>query len=120
MRKTPKQKQNRTERKPGLFDGQFEDEFHEDSHVHLDILGEEIVAVGAVVKHDLVEGGRAELQHLAVVIAAVLVFAYDPLTDGELLHGSLGALWWDRKWELSSKASPRAVIKHDGWVFTQL
>lgn len=97
MRKTPKQKQNGTERKPGLFDGQFAEEFHEDSHVHLDILGEEIVAVGAVVKHNLVEGGRAELQHLAVVIAAVLVFAYDPLTDGELLHGSLGALWRDRK-----------------------
>lgn len=73
------------------------EELREESLAHLDVLGEEIVAVGAVVKHHLVEGGRAELQHLAVVIAAVLVFAYDPLAYGELLHGSLAALWRDRK-----------------------
>lgn len=74
-----------------------EEEIWEESGGHLNVLGEEIVAVGAVVKHDLVEGGRGELQHLAVVVAAVLVFAYDPLTDGELLHCSLAALWRDRK-----------------------
>lgn len=81
----------------GRWNGQDEEELWEESGGHLDVLGEKIVAVGAVVKHDLVEGGRAELQHLAVVVAAVLVFAYDPLTDGELLHRSLAALWRDRK-----------------------
>lgn len=95
----------------------YKQEFWEKSRIHLDVLGEEIVAVGAVVKHDLIEGGRAELQHLAVVVAAILVFAYDPLTYGELLHCSLAALWRDRKWALSSKAS--SVIKDDGWVFTE-
>lgn len=99
---------------PSLSD---EEESWEGSRIHLDVLREEIVAVGAVVKHDLVEGGRAELQHLAVVVAAVLVFAYDPLTNGELLHCSLAALWRDRKWELLSKAS--SVIRDNGWVFTE-
>lgn len=80
-----------------MFNVPDEEEIWKEARVHLDVLGEEIVAVGAVVKHDLVEGGRAKLQHLAVVVAAVLVFAYDPLTYGELLHCSLAALWRDRK-----------------------
>lgn len=96
MRTTLRQKQTCV-LEPSLFDVQNEEEIWEEARVHLDVLGEEIVAVGAVVKHDLVEGGRAELQHLAVVVAAVLVFAYDPLTYGELLHCSLAALWRDRK-----------------------
>lgn len=65
--------------------------------VYLNVLGEEIVAVGAVVKHNLVEGGRAQLQHLAVVITAVLIFTYHPLAHRELLHRSLVALWSTRK-----------------------
>lgn len=67
------------------------------SLVYLNVLGEEIVAVGAIVKHNLVEGGRAQLQHLAVVITAVLIFTYHPLAHCELLHRSLVALWSTRK-----------------------
>lgn len=55
----------------------------------LDVLWEQIVAVGAVVKDDLVEGGGAELLHLAVVIAPVFVFADHPLPNRQIPHGRL-------------------------------
>lgn len=45
----------------------------------LNVLWEQIVAVGAVVKHDLVEGGGAQFLHLAVVIAAIFVLTDHPL-----------------------------------------
>lgn len=55
----------------------------------LDVLWEQIVAVGAVVKHDLVEGGGAQFLHLAVVIAPVLVLTDHPLPDCQIPHGCL-------------------------------
>lgn len=55
----------------------------------LNVLWEQIVAVGAVVKDDLVEGGGAEFLHLAVVITAVFVFTDHPLPNCQIPHGSL-------------------------------
>lgn len=55
----------------------------------LNVLWEQIVAVGAVVKHDLVEGGGAQFLHLAVVIAAIFVLTDHPLPDRQIPHGCL-------------------------------
>lgn len=60
--------------------------------INLDVLWEEVVAVGAVVEHNLVEGGRGQLHHLAVVVTAVFVFTDHPLLDCQLAHGRLVAL----------------------------
>lgn len=60
-----------------------------DNLIDLNVLWEEIVAVGAVVKDDLVEGGGAELLHLAVVITAVFVFTDHPLPNCQIPHRSL-------------------------------
>lgn len=49
--------------------------------IDLNVLWEQIVAVGAVVKDDLVEGGGAKLLHLAVVITAIFVFTDHPLPN---------------------------------------
>ena len=59
---------------------------------NLDVLGEEVVAVGAVVEHHLVEGGVGQLLHLAVVVAAVPVLADHPLARRQLPHGRLAPL----------------------------
>lgn len=56
------------------------------------VLWEEVVAVGAVVEHHLVEGGCGQLHHLAVVVPGVSVFADHPLPDGQLPHGRHVAL----------------------------
>lgn len=57
--------------------------------VDLNVLWEQIVAVGAVVEHDLVEGGGAEFLHLAVVIAAIFVFTDHPLSNCQISHRCL-------------------------------
>lgn len=69
--------------------------------IDLNVLWEEIVAVGAVVKDDLVEGGGTEFLYLAVVITAIFVFTDHPLTNCQIPHRSLvpleertGALVW--------------------------
>ena len=48
---------------------------------HLNVLWEEVVAVGAVIEDDLVEGGDGQLQHLTLVVAAIFV-----LTDNILAN----------------------------------
>lgn len=80
--------------------------------IDLDVLWEQIVAVGAVVEDDLVEGGGGEFLHLAVVIAAVFMLADHPLPNGQVPHGSLApleettrALVW--LWRGRGKASKR-------------
>lgn len=60
--------------------------------IDLDVLWEQIVAVGAVVEDDLVEGGGGEFLHLAVVIAAVFVLADHPLPNRQVPHGGLAPL----------------------------
>lgn len=60
-----------------------------DNLIDLNVLWEQIVAVGAVIKDDLVEGGGAEFLHLAVVIAAVFVFTDHPLPNCQIPHRSL-------------------------------
>ena len=57
--------------------------------IDLNVLWEQIVAVGAVVKDDLVEGGGAKLLHLAVVITAIFVFTDHPLPNWQIPHRSL-------------------------------
>lgn len=64
--------------------------------INLNVLWEEVVAVGPIVKHNLVEGGCGQLHHLAVVVTAVFVFTDHPLPLCQLSHGGLVALW-DRK-----------------------
>lgn len=63
-----------------------------DNLIDLNVLWEQIVAVGAVVKDDLVEGGGAEFLHLAVVITAVFVFTDHPLPNCQILHGGFAPL----------------------------
>lgn len=60
--------------------------------INLDVLWEEVVAVGAVVEHNLVEGGCGQFHHLTVVVSAVFVFTDHPLSHCQLPHGSLVAL----------------------------
>lgn len=60
--------------------------------INLDVLRKEVVAVGTVVEHNLVEGGCAQLHHLALVVATVFVFADDPLPHCQLPHGRLVTL----------------------------
>lgn len=60
--------------------------------INLNILWEEVVAVGTVVEHNLVEGGRAQLHHFALVVATIFVFADDPLPNCQLPHGRLVTL----------------------------
>lgn len=64
----------------------------ESNEINLDVLWEEVVAVGSVIKHDLVEGGYGQLRHIAVVVTAVFVFTDHPLPDCQLSQGSLVAL----------------------------
>lgn len=78
----------------------------------LDVLGEEIVAVGPVVEHDLVEGGWAQFQHLAVVVTPVFVLADDPLPNCQLPHGSLVALRETETQRYSERLSAQSVNCH--------
>lgn len=62
------------------------------SSINLNVLWEEVVAVGPVVEHNLVEGGCGQFHYLAVVVTAIFVFTYHPLPHCQLPHGSLVAL----------------------------
>lgn len=75
---------------------------------NLDVLWEEVVAVGPVVKHNLVERGCGQFHHLAVVVTAIFVFTDNPLSDCQLPHGSLVALG-DRNRVLIIKAYQATV-----------
>lgn len=61
-----------------------------------DVLREEIVAEGAVVEVDLVEGFFGQLHHVALVVAAVLVLADHLLAHRQLVHGRFVALRRER------------------------
>lgn len=54
---------------------------------HHDVLWEKVVAEGAVVEVDLVEGLLGQLDHVALVVAPVLVLADDLLPHAQLMHG---------------------------------
>lgn len=60
--------------------------------INLNVLWEEVVAVGPVVKHNLIEGGGGLFNHLAVVVTAIFVFTYHPLPNCQFLQGVLVAL----------------------------
>lgn len=64
--------------------------------MNLNVLWEEIVAVGPVIEHNLVEGGWAQFHHLALVVTAIFIFTDYPLSNCQLPHGSLVALWGNR------------------------
>lgn len=68
------------------------------SPTNLNVLWEEVVAVGAVVEHHLVEGCIGQLRHLAVVVAPVLVFTDHPLAHLQLPQGRLVPLWVREGW----------------------
>lgn len=51
-----------------------------------DVLGEEIVAEGAVVEVDLVEGLFGQLNHITLVVAAILVLTDHLLSHSQLVH----------------------------------
>lgn len=68
------------------------------------VLRIEIVAEGAVIKVDFVEGLGGEPDHLTLVEAAVLVLADDLLACGDALQGALGTLG-KTCWSYSHKAT---------------
>lgn len=61
-----------------------------------DVFWKEIVAEGAVVKVDLVEGLFGQLHHVTLVVAAVFVLADHLLSDGELIHGRFISLFVEK------------------------
>lgn len=61
------------------------------------VLRVQIVTEGAVIKVDFVEGLCGELDHLALVEAAVLVLADDCLACRQVLEGTLGTLTGDQE-----------------------
>lgn len=54
-----------------------------------DVFREEVVAEGAIIKVDLVEGLFRQLHHVTLVVAAILVFTDHPLAHRQLIHGRL-------------------------------
>lgn len=60
--------------------------------INLDVLREEVVAVGPVIEHHLIEGGCGQFHHLTVVVPAIFVFTDHPLPHCQLPHGRLVAL----------------------------
>lgn len=64
----------------------------ERSRTYHDVLREEVITEGAVVKVDFIEGLFGQLHHITLVVSAVLVLADDLLTHSELMHGCLVAL----------------------------
>lgn len=61
-----------------------------------DVFWKEIVAEGAVVKVDLVEGLFGHLHHVTLVVAAVFVLADHLLSHAELIHGRFISLFEER------------------------
>ena len=66
-------------------------------HYHY-VLGIEIVAEGAVIKVDFIEGLRGEPYHLTLVEAPILVLANDLLARSDALQGPLGTLEKTEAW----------------------
>ena len=61
------------------------------------VLGEEVVAEGAVVEVDLVERLLGKLHHVALIVAAIFVLADHLLATRQFLHGCFVALERDRQ-----------------------
>lgn len=62
------------------------------------VLRIEIVAEGAIIKIDFIEGLSGEPDHLTLVEAPILVLANDLLARSDALQGSLGALEKTEAW----------------------
>lgn len=79
------------------------DNFYRGCCIYLNVLGEKVVAVRAVIKHHFIERGCSQLHHFTVVVTAVFVFTDHPLALCQLPHESFVALK-DRKGELLLKS----------------
>lgn len=70
----------------------------EGSGTYHDVLGEKVIAKRTIVKVDLVERLFGQLHHVTLVVAPILVLAYDLLSHGQLVHGCLIALSKGKKY----------------------